>query len=71
MEKAGFKEIGVYITWRQNAVAQYITTRTIVDLCERSIWRPGNWLSLRWWEQEVLDLDSSKEIAASDLDGEE
>ena len=28
-------------------------------------------MSWRWWEQEVLDLEGEKEIAAVDLDGEE
>ena len=48
MEEAGFKEIGTYVTRRQNKVAQYIATRLILDLCERSAWRPGSWLSWRW-----------------------
>ena len=34
IEEAGFKEIGVYITRRQNTVAQYIVTQQILDLCE-------------------------------------
>ena len=35
MEEAGFEEIGVYITRRQNTVSQYIAARLIMDLCER------------------------------------
>ena len=34
IEEAGFKEIGFYITRRQNTVAQYIVTQPILDLCE-------------------------------------
>ena len=41
MEEASFEEIGVYITRRQNTFAQYIATRPIIDLYERSFWRPG------------------------------
>ena len=32
MEEACFEDIGVYITRRQNTVAQYIETRPILDL---------------------------------------
>ena len=41
MEEEGFKEIGVYILKRQNTVAQYIATRPILDLCKRTVRRPG------------------------------
>ena len=39
MEEAGFEEIELYITRRQNTVAQYIATQPIMDLCEQSVWR--------------------------------
>ena len=39
--EAGFEGTGKYITKRQNTVAQYITTRPILDLCERSARRLG------------------------------
>ena len=54
-EEAVFEDIGVYITMRQNMVAQYIVTQPIIDLYERSIWRLLALVSWRWWEQEVLD----------------
>ena len=60
MTEAGFKAIGVYITRRQNTVRQDIETRPILDLCERSIWRPGAWVYRRWWEQKSLDLERGK-----------
>ena len=41
MEEAFFEEIGVYILKRQNKFAQYIATRTILDLCEQLVRRPG------------------------------
>ena len=47
MEEAGFEEIGVYIKRRKNTSSQYIATQTIMDLCERYIWRPGAWVSWR------------------------
>ena len=45
----GFEGIGTYVTRRQNTVAQYIATRPILDLYERSAPRPGAWVSRRWW----------------------
>ena len=48
MAEAGFKEIGVYVTRRHNMAAQYIVTRPIMYICERSVWRPGAWVSCRW-----------------------
>ena len=42
-----FEGIGTYITRRQNMVAQYIATRPIMDLCERSNRRPGARVSRR------------------------
>ena len=71
MEEAGFNEIGVYITRRQNTFAQYIATRPILDLCERSVRRTGAWVSRRWWEQEGLDLEGAKERETEESDGEE
>ena len=32
LEMVGLEEIGVYIVYRQNMVAQYIATRPIMDL---------------------------------------
>ena len=54
--EAGFKEIGTYITRRQNMAVQYIATRPILDLCERSAHRPGARVPWRWWEQDGLYL---------------
>ena len=42
------------------------------DLCERSVWRPGAWVSQRWWEQEGVDLGGgARERAEATMDGEE
>ena len=71
MEEAGFEEIRVYITRKHNTFTQYIATRKILDLCERSIWRLVDWVSRRWWDQEVLDLEGVRERAAMTSDGEE
>ena len=65
MADSGFKGIGIYITRRQNMVAQYIATRPILDLCERSARRPGVRVSRRLWELDSLDLEGSKKRSAA------
>ena len=50
---------------------KYIVTRTIMYLCERSVRRPGAWLSWRWWEQEGTDLEGTKKILEAESDREE
>ena len=71
MEEAGFEEIRVYITRRQNTVAQYIATRPILDLCERSVRRLGAWVYQRWWNQEGLYLEEERERAEAESDRKE
>ena len=73
MVESGLEGIMKYITRRQNIVAQYISTRPILYLCERSARRPGAKVSQRWWEQAGLDWEGAKKraaAAAEDLDGE-
>ena len=71
MAEAGFEEIGTYATRRQNKFTQYIATRPILDLCERSARRPGAWVYRRWWEQDGLDLEGVKKRAEAESDREE
>ena len=62
-------------------VAQYIATRSILDLCERYARRPGERVSRQWWEQARIYFEGAKKNSAeaeadsdseSDLDlGEE
>ena len=56
MKETGMVGIRTSILRRQNMVAQFIATRTITDLCEKSTWRPGVQVSRRWWEQTGIDL---------------
>ena len=67
MREAGFEEIRKAITRRQNTVAQYISTRPILYLCERDTQRVGARVSQWWWDQGVLDLKVVKEQAAEVL----
>ena len=60
MREAGFEGIRKAITKRQNMVVQYIATRPILDLYERSTQRLGAWVSWRWWEQEGMYLEAAK-----------
>ena len=61
MGEAGFEGIRKSETRRQNTVAKYIATRTILDLCEQSTWRPGARVSRWWWEQDCIDLEGGEE----------
>ena len=60
MKEAGFKEIRTAINNRQNTVAEYISTRPLLDLCEgtNQIW--GAMVSRRWWNQKGIDWEQVK-----------
>ena len=70
MGEMGLEEIGVHIKKRQNTVAQYIATQTIMELCERSFQRPSAWVSWRWWDQDGIELWRARERAAAASDRE-
>ena len=48
MEEVRFEEIGYDFLKSHNTVAQYIVTQTIMDLCKKTVWRPGAWVAQRW-----------------------
>ena len=50
---------------RQNTVAQYIDTRSLLDLCEGSERDPGVRVRMRWREQEGIDLAGLQEAAVA------
>ena len=56
MTTVGMDDIGVYITRRQNTVAQYIATLPIMDLYLAVDRKTGLCLSRRWWEHTDLDI---------------
>ena len=56
MEEAEFEEMGAYFLKRHNTVAQYITTRSILYLCEETVQKSGVYVARRWLYQELLDL---------------
>ena len=47
----------------QNTVAQFISTRSILDLCKQATRRPGARVSQQWWEQTGVDLKGAREKA--------
>ena len=71
MEEVGFEEIGAYILKRQKTVTQYISTWTVLCLCERTTWRPGAWVARICWEQEEIDLAGKRERTAEAADVDE
>ena len=48
-EEAGLLTMEEYIRRRQNTVVQYITTRSLLDMCEGSERAPGAQVGMRWW----------------------
>ena len=68
MAEAGLQEVETYIYCHQNTMAQYITTRPIMDLCLAAKQRSGPRVEIRWWEHEVLDLEGIRKQAQANLD---
>ena len=65
MKETGMVGIRTPIPRRQNTVAQFIATRSILDLCEQATRRLGARVSRRWWEQTGIDLKGAREKAAA------
>ena len=54
-----------YITRRQNTIAQYITIRPILELCEEVERQKGARVSKRRWGQEGINLAGAWASAAT------
>ena len=67
--EVGFLTMEEYIRRRQKTVAQYIATRSLLDLCEGLERAPGVRVGMWWWEQAGLDLDEAREAAAPEGGG--
>ena len=63
MAEAGLQEVETYVSHRHKNVAQYIETRPIVDLYLAAKRRPGPRVTMRFWEQEGLDLEGMRTAA--------
>ena len=57
MVEAVLQEVDIYVSRRQNTVAQSIATRTIMDLCLEAEQKPGPRIYKRWWEQDGVDVE--------------
>ena len=73
MVEVGFQEVETYISRRQNTVAQYIATMSIMDLCLAANRRSGPRVATRWWEKEGWDLEGMRTAAqeAKQMEGAE
>ena len=55
-KEAGLQTMEEYIQQRKNTVTQYIYTRSLLDLCERTERAPGAQVGMWWWEQAGINL---------------
>ena len=60
MKEAGITDVRTSINRRQNMVAQYISMRTLLDLCEGATQREVVRVTLRWWEQKGIYWEKAK-----------
>ena len=60
MKEAGLTNVCTSINRRQNTVAQFISTRPLLDLCKGGKQREGARVTLRWWEQKGIDWEKAK-----------
>ena len=70
-EEARFQILEEYIQRRQNMVAQYNTTQSLLDLFEGAEWalrlRVGMW----WWDQAGINMAGAREAALAEEEGVE
>ena len=65
LKEAGVVRVRTSILRRQNTVAQFISTRPILGLCDVAERRRGTRVPRRWWEQTVIYWKSAREKAAA------
>ena len=77
MKEAGFTDVRTSITRRQNAVAQFIATRPLLELCEGTTQRGRARVTMGWWDQKGIDWEKANSRGAateseseSEADGE-
>ena len=63
--EAGFEKMETYIWRSHNTVAQYIVTRSIMDLYRAAERKQGAWVGMRWREQARIDLAGARERATA------
>ena len=56
---------------RQNMVAQYIPTRSLLDLCGGSEMALGGQMGVWWWDQAGINIAGAREVKARAAEAEE
>ena len=54
-----------YIRRRQNKVAQYIATPSLLELCEVTESYQGAWVGMWWWEKAGIYLTGARETTVT------
>ena len=70
-EESGLQTMEEYILRRNNMFAQYINTRSLLDMCEGSERAPGLRVGMRWWEQAGINLVGARKVAEVEKYGAE
>ena len=60
MKEAGFTDVRTCINRRHNTVAQYISTRLLLDLCNGKTQIGGVRVTMRWWDQKGIYWGKAK-----------
>ena len=60
MKEAGITYVQTSINRRQNTVAQYIATQSLLDLCKGATQKEGARVTLRCWEQKGIYWEKAK-----------
>ena len=61
----------VYIQKRQNTVAQYISTKLLLDLCDATKRTQGARVRMWWWEQAGIKMANPREMAMAAVEADE
>ena len=59
--ESGFEMMETHIWKIHNTIAQYIATRSLMDLCEATETNQVVWVGMLWWEHAVIALAGSRE----------
>ena len=70
-EEARLHTMEDYIWRRHNTIAQYIATRSLLDLYEGTYRAPGERVGMRWWDQAGINMVGARESTAATVEAEE
>ena len=66
--EVGFDTMEAYIRKRQNTVVWYISTQSLLDICEATEMTQGARVGMQLWEQAGIDLAGAMEVAAAEAE---